>query len=465
MQYFTPGNNQFLGDCMPFWDGDAFHLYYLLDEGHHQGLGGLGGHQWAHASTRDLRHWEHHPLALPVSADWEGSICTGSVVLHEGVYHAFYATRKRDWTQHLSHAVSDDGITFTKTTPNPFMSPPAGYGDKDFRDPFVFAGSDGRWHMLVTSRLTDFPLHERGGCLLHLVSDDLWNWHVRKPLLIPGGRPGYACVPECPDYFEWNGWHYLLFGLGLGTHYRMARSLDGPWLRPANDILDSHFCAVMKTAQFGRDRRIGAGWAGPRRDNRDEGGMLWGGNVVFRELVQNPDGTLATRFAPELTPPTGPQLERTPVGLTAGCRVEAGLVRLDGLASQEVAVIADVPRDARIQCRVVPQANSFRFGLGLRGQGRYEAAYELAFSSYSGTFTLANIANAGVKPFEQPFDLDIAMVDDIIDVCVDGRRCLVNRLPEQDGPSLFLFCENGVVVFESISIHSVISSDGRDSSS
>jgi beta-fructofuranosidase len=60
MQYFKPAGDFFLGDCMPFAHEGIFHLFYLWDEGHHKGLGGLGGHQWTHATTTDLIHWEHH---------------------------------------------------------------------------------------------------------------------------------------------------------------------------------------------------------------------------------------------------------------------------------------------------------------------------------------------------------------------------------------------------------------------
>src|SRR5690349_324478 len=100
MQYSRPGGNLFAGDCMPFFHEGCFHLFYLLDEDHHRGRDGLGGHQWAHASTRDLVDWELHPLAIPLTEDREGSICTGSVIYHGGRYHAFYATRLRDYTQH-----------------------------------------------------------------------------------------------------------------------------------------------------------------------------------------------------------------------------------------------------------------------------------------------------------------------------------------------------------------------------
>ncbi|MEN9937598.1 MAG: hypothetical protein RLZZ387_4177 [Chloroflexota bacterium] len=455
MQYFTPGGDLFLGDCMPFFDGQTFHLYYLLDEGHHQGLGGLGGHQWAHATTHDLRRWEHHPLALPITDDWEGSICTGSVVRHAGTFHAFYATRARDRTQHLGHAVSADGITFRKTAPNPLLSAPPGYVPTELRDPCVFPGEDGRWHMLVTSRLAEFPLAGRGGCLLHLTSDDLWRWEVGGPLLVPGGEPGYHCIPECPDYFVWNGWHYLLFGQRLRTHYRMARDLNGPWLRPPCDALDGGFCAVMKTAPFGQGRRIGVGWAGPRRDGRDDGAMLWGGSAVFRELVQRPDGTLDTRFPPELAPEGRPVHGLTLEALTPGCAAEDGRVRLEALATQEVAALDGLPLDCRIRCRVIPAPGSARFGLGLRGAGRYESACDLALFGHTGAVALGQERLEGVGGLDQPLTLDVVLTGDIIDVCVDGRRCLANRLPERRGDRLFLFCEGGRVVFEQLSVEAL----------
>jgi beta-fructofuranosidase len=455
VQYFTPGGNQFLGDCMPFFDGETLHLYYLLDEGHHQGLGGLGGHQWAHASSRDLVAWRHHPLALPITSDWEGSICTGSVVLHQGVYHAFYATRARDRTQHLGHAVSEDGVSFAKAEPNPLLSAPAGYAASDFRDPLVFAGDDAAWHMLVTSRIEPFPLAGRGGCLLHLRSDDLWRWEVDGPLLVPGGEAGYHCIPECPDYFVWNGWHYLLFGQRLRTHYRMARSLAGPWLRPPTDALDGDFCAVMKTAPFAGGRRIGVGWAGPRDAGRDDGRMLWGGCAVFREIVQLPDGTLGTCFPRELAPSGGAITELSGEALTPGASVERGRVLLGAVATQEVAALDGIPRDCRISCVVRPEPGTARFGLGLRGTGRYEGSYELAFFGHSGAVALADQRLEGGGPLVEPFALDIVLQGDIIDVCVGGRRCLINRLPERAGSRLFLFCENGAVAFEEVVVRAL----------
>ncbi len=37
--------------------------------------------------------------------DWECSLCTGSVFHHDSTFYAFYATRRKDWSEHLSLAV------------------------------------------------------------------------------------------------------------------------------------------------------------------------------------------------------------------------------------------------------------------------------------------------------------------------------------------------------------------------
>jgi beta-fructofuranosidase len=454
MQYFKPEGHRFVGDCMPFFHAGVLHLYYLLDEGHHQGGGGLGGHQWAHASTRDLLTWTHHPLALAVEEPWESSICTGSVFWHDGVFHAFYATRKPDWTQHLSHAAGPDGARFVKTRPLPLLPVPPGYDPQHFRDPFVFRDEDGRFQMLVTARQADGPLPGRGGCLLRLSSEDLSHWSVEGPLLSPGGRDGGATIPECPDCFTWNGWCYLVFGSGLATHYRMARHWRGPWLRPPQPLPDSRLLAVMKTAPFGTDRRLGAAWIGTRADDRDAGAPQWGGNLVLRELVQHPDGTLSTRFPPELYPFDGPGLDAVLHALTPGVHGDGHALALEAPDREAVGAFLEMPHNFQLRCRVRPQGDNARFGLGLRGAGGFESHYALVFDPGAQSVTLEDQSCAGVREIAQPFDLAVVCHGDLIDVCIDNARCLINRLPERRGDRLFWFCEAGTVAFEQIRVTS-----------
>jgi hypothetical protein len=454
MQYFKPENPFFAGDCMPFYHDGTVHLYYLLDQGHHQGNGGLGGHQWAHASTTDLIHWRHHPLAVAITEPWEASICTGSVFWHEGVYYAFYATRRPDWSQHLSLASSPDGILFQKRTPNPLLSPPPGYHRLDFRDPFVFRDEEGMFHLLVTAKFENFPLHDRGGCLLRFSSRDLWRWQAEGPFFFPGGGPGYLSIPECPDYFEWNGWYYLIFGQGLRTRYRVSRQPFGPWEKPAVDLLDSPLLSVMKSCPFRGNRRIGAGFIGSRQDDQDSGLILWAGNIVLRELVQHGDGTLTTRFLPEPIPAACPPLDFTVEPLTPGVSVRKGSLCLAARYTQEVAVLPHTPLDFRLRCRVLPKRNAgMRFGLGMRGSGRFERLIALTFEPGLSRVTLADQSLDNVENIDRAFEIEVICRGELIDACIDQQRCLINRLPELRGDRLFFFCEYGEVSFEEVRVY------------
>lgn len=280
------GFNVNVGDCMPYWHDGRWHLFYLCDRRHHGSMWGCGGHQWAHASTTDLQNWDTHPLAVPIDATSHGSNCTGSVFWHDGVHYAFYTVRQFDGSPApLCLSTSRNGIDFTPQGPLLTLHEP--YDGPSGRDPVVFRHA-GQFHLLLTTSLNSAP--GQPGCLAHLVSNDLRHWEQREPFFVPGAD--YSGQPECPDYFEWNGWYYLLFSIEGIAHYRHSRHPLGPWERPANDTLDDPCARVMKTAAFGSHRRLGAAFV------RD--GESWGGSLRLRELVQHPDGTLTTTWPAEL---------------------------------------------------------------------------------------------------------------------------------------------------------------------
>ena len=413
---------------MPFSHGGLFSFFYLLDEGHHKGLGGLGGHQWALATSSDLAHWKHHPLAIPISAEWEGSICTGSVLYHQGCYYAFYATRRRDYTQHLSLAVSRDGLTFEKTEPNPFFSPPAGYSPFHFRDPFAFRDRSGQFHLLVTACLEESELAGRGGCLAHLKSDDLKTWTMSEPFFIPGTPD----VPECPDLFEWGGWYYLIYSSGLTAHYRMSRSWKGPWQHPGIDTFEGPAARVMKTASWG-ERRIGAAWIGERM----EGGFAWGGQAVFRELIQRGDGTLGVSFVPEMALKQGETLQTSFCLVTAGAAIGTEGPTLSRSGGLEAARCTDVPEDAYIRMSLRSHTGAGPFGMRLRAGEAFTSGIELSFHAAEGIIRLGDQELRGCAFDRQNLDVEIYLVGTILDVCVNGEYCLINRTAEVGGTLWF----------------------------
>ena len=301
--YNHPGANTGVGDCMPFARDGRWCLYYLLDRRGHASKQHLGAHQWAQVSTADLKHWTIHPMAVGITEQWEGSICTGSLITKDGKTWAFYAVRMSDGSPaRLTWAVSGDGVHFEKSGRYFALTDP--YEPVSARDPNVFLGADGQYHMLVTTSLTREGRF--GGCLAHLTSPDLENWKQQDPFIVPG----YSDQPECSDYFEWNGWYYLVFSNFAVARYRMSRRPFGPWIRPENDLLDALEIQVPKTAPFG-DRRFSAGFLARRPRS-------YAGNAVTHELFQRADGTLGVKQAEEILPQAAYGEEFPPVHICAG---------------------------------------------------------------------------------------------------------------------------------------------------
>ena len=431
MQYFRPHNQFNVGDTLPFFHDGTFHFYYLLDRGHHSAKGGQGAHQWAHTSSRDLVHWTGHPLAIPITHDQEGSICTGSVFFHAGVYHAFYATRMIGKGEYLSLATSTDGVHFTKTKPNPFLSPGPKYIN-GFRDPHVFLDQrTGLFHLLVSTLLKE----SKRGCLAHYTSADMKQWREAEPFLVEGGE-----VPECPDYFQWNGWYYLLLSNGQVAHYRMSKQPLGPWERPKVDMIDGAAARVLKTAAFTGNRRIGTASIWPRG---------YAGWAIFRELVQREDGTLGSRFVPEMIPATGEPavLDLKPLGKgVSGDGRAVGIVSAGEIGQ---ALLSGLPVNGRIRMRIDAKAASI--GLRLRTSGENGESHEVRLMLPQRKVSVAGGQSlADVDGLDRSFTLDIILKDNLLDLCIDEQRTLVNWVPLLSGNRLILFVEKGEASFTEI---------------
>jgi len=67
--------------------------------------------------------------------------------------------------------------------------------------------------------------------------------------------------------------------------------------------------------------------------------------------------------------------------------------------------------------------------------------------------TLGNQIVNGVYRLDQPFKVDIIMKDDIIDVCVKGNRCILNRVHEHKGRKLVLYARNGLIEFKNLKVN------------
>jgi beta-fructofuranosidase len=91
--------------------------------------------------------------------------------------------------------------------------------------------------------------------------------------------------------------------------------------------------------------------------------------------------------------------------------------------------------------------------LNLRSRERSDGGYRLNFSTNSQTVSLGNTMIRAVKGLEKTIIVDIIVKDDIIDVSIDNKRCIVNRTPEQKGDFLWFYAKHGEVKFKSVKVY------------
>lgn len=450
IDYFKPLGNLFVGDCIPFYHNHTYYLYWLLDSAHHKALGGLGGHQWALSTSTDLKTWKQFPVVLGIDEAWEKSICTGSVAYHDGKFYAFYATRLIDSSgkvnEQLSYAISDDGIHFVKQKPNPFYTSAPGYSKRNFRDPKVVIDEQGVFHLFVASDQTQAPTGDNGA-LVHLVSKDLKSWQVLPPLIY-----GQHDVPECPDWFHWKGWYYLVYGQAGNTVYLKSKHPYGPWEYPRYQSLNEDWVNVAKTAEFTGGRRIVAGWIPSRRDRKDDQGEVFGGNIVLRELGQEADGTLNTFFPAEARVSTGAPLPLAARADSLTRKTGNDAYTISSSGGLGAFFFKDLPVDCSISFDVQALGSVDDFGCFLRTSNNGKDGYRLDITPQNKEVQLAESSIKAVEGLDKKINIQIVMKGDIIDVCIGDKRCIVNRLYEQKGTVLGFFARHGEVAFSSIAI-------------
>ncbi len=163
-----------------------------------------GPMHWGHATSKDMIHWEHKPIAL--YPDEHGLIFSGSVVVdHQNssgfgskehpplvaifTYHDMDAERagRLDYqTQGIAYSL-DNGETWTKYEDNPVIS---NDGIKDFRDPKVF------WHEKSSRWILSLVA---GDHARFYASSNLKKWELLSEFGKEVGAHGG--VWECPDLF------------------------------------------------------------------------------------------------------------------------------------------------------------------------------------------------------------------------------------------------------------------------
>lgn len=293
----------YVGDPMPFYDPVAgdFKVLYLQDyrpnpaDTYHPIYG---------VSTKDAATYTSLGEVIPTgtAAEPDAAIGTGSTVYNEAdkLYYTFY-TGHTSSREVVMYATSADFETWTKDRAFRLRGDDYGYAVNDFRDPFVFKGDDGKWHMLVSTK------QNSKGVLAEFTSEDLKAWEHAGVFMTMMWDRFY----ECPDVFKMGDWWYLVYSEKHAAirkvQYLKGRTLDELKATTANDagiwpddhegFLDSRAFYAGKTASDGTNRYIW-GWCPTREGNdntevgADPNEPEWAGNLVAHKLIQHEDGTL-----------------------------------------------------------------------------------------------------------------------------------------------------------------------------
>ena len=164
-----------------------------------------GPMHWGHARSKNLIDWEHLPVALAPDLAHEDGCFSGGATEFNGKLYLMYTSHYHQafQRQEQSLAISNDGIHFEKG-PVPVITIedlPEDASKIDFRDPNpVTIG--GKHFILIGSSTMD-----KHGQILVYQTDDFKTFHYKNAIL----HPLLGEIAECPDLFELDGKHVLLF--------------------------------------------------------------------------------------------------------------------------------------------------------------------------------------------------------------------------------------------------------------
>ncbi|CAI0746211.1 glycoside hydrolase family 32 protein [Serratia entomophila] len=420
----------------------VYHAFYQ----HHPYDENWGPMHWGHATSRDLAHWQHQPIALAPGEDYDKDGCfSGCAVDDDGVLTLIYTghvwlgkagddDRVRE-VQCL--ATSEDGVHFVKH--GPVLTPPNGI--QHFRDPKVWR-EDGEWWMVVGAKENGL-----GQARLYR-SADLRDWRFDR--LLGGAQAlhqGYMW--ECPDFFPLGEKHLLLFSpQGLAAQgYRNRNRFQSGYLlghwRPGHDFSPTQpFCELdaghdfyaPQTFTAADGRRLLFAWMDMWESPMPSKAHRWAGALTLpRELTLGADGGVRMNPARELTALRREHRTLIPLKLRNQRRPLAE-------ALQELQITLDLAG-----------SDAERYGVAIGGAARLyvdNQAHRLVLERFSEEPGLCGCRSVAL-PAGERLPLRLFIDRSSLEVFVNqGEACLTSRIYPADGRcDLSLFAEGGQAQF------------------
>lgn len=184
-----------------------------------------GTMHWGHATSKDLVMWEHYPIALYPTKEYDQNGCfSGTAMIENGELHLYYTAIKYDkfregnihspydnYSFEASQAkiVSKDGYKFDNYEDKRLIIPPIldeSLGHRTHtRDPKVWKYKD-RYSMILGSKFKQEGNNKFTGQALFYTSNDGEQWTYKNRCY----DDSIGDMWECPDLFKVDGSYVLV---------------------------------------------------------------------------------------------------------------------------------------------------------------------------------------------------------------------------------------------------------------
>ena len=352
--HLVPSHNWMNDPNGPIYFRGRYHMFHQYNP-----CGATWGNMhWAHATSADMIHWQHEPIALaptPGGPDAEG-VFSGSAVLDNRKPTVIYTAvappssagnaTLRDgghtWreTQCLAVAQDDNLRNWNKLAEPVIAAPPAGLEVTGFRDPALWREGE-NWMLILGS-----GVRGKGGMILLYTSTDLRHWTYLHPLIEGSPSKSTSVNPvdtgemwECPDFFPLGNKHVLLISTMGKVRWKVGTYAHQRFMPEKEGVVDWGSYYAAKTMLAADGTRILWGWIPETRPDAALISAGWAGAMSLpRVLSLSSQNELQTAVAPVV-----------------------GILRTDEVRSIDAVRIQNLAGE--IDLRLVPKSDSFNMRL------------------------------------------------------------------------------------------------------
>jgi beta-fructofuranosidase len=312
--HLMPAANWMNDPNAPIFYRGRYHMFYQYNPN-----GAFwGSMHWAHATSPDIIHWQHEPLAIaPTPNGWDrDGVFSGSAVLDGTTPTVIYTgvlppaspaevtldDGNHKWREVQCLAIAKDlGLqTWEKLGEPIILRPPEHMMITGFRDPCVW--KEGKeWLLTLGSGIKG-----KGGAVLLYESRDLRRWTYRHPLIEGRGTGQPAVNPvdngemwECPDFFALGDRHVLLYAAMGKVWWKTGTYRNRRFTAEKEGVVDWGSYYAAKTMLDEHGNRILWGWIPETRPESEYRAAGWAGVMALpRVLSLGPDKRLRMTVAP-----------------------------------------------------------------------------------------------------------------------------------------------------------------------